>query len=89
MNLEVLLKDLEGKSEAQLRNLYADALAAESDAKKALYVLRQRLANLTTYAEVEEERLLAEAKAAVSDGQKYLIALEEKIGVRPTTPTTN
>lgn len=87
--VEKLLKDLEGASDATLRNLYADALKQESFAKRDLYILRQRLANLATDSEEEEERLLSDAKKAVADALAYLRALQIKMGAVPTTPTTN
>jgi hypothetical protein len=94
INLEALVSDLEGKTEPVLRSLYADALTAESDAKKELYVLRQRLANLPTNHNLNEEKLLADAKSTAADAITYLRAIEAELsgsvkditGIRFTQP---
>lgn len=89
LDFEKLLKDLEGKTEAQLRNLYSDALLAEAEAKRELYLVRVRAANLATDADTEEEKLIAEAKTAVADALTYLKALETKLfGSDPAAPKT-
>lgn len=86
---ESMLKDLAGKTEGQLRSLYADALTEEAEAKKELYMLRKRVANLGTDVETDEEVLLKSAKQRVATGISYLKALELKLSGRPATPTTN
>jgi hypothetical protein len=83
--MTAMLKDLEGKTEVQLRNLYADALAEESNAKQDLYMLRQRVANLGTDVETDEEILLKSAKQRVATGLSYLKALELKIEGKTAT----
>lgn len=89
LKIEQLVKDLEGKTAAQLHNLYSDALIAEAEAKKELYVLRQRVANLATDADAEEEKLISEAKAKVADAITWLKALESKLfGADPSAPKT-
>ena len=77
--LESTLKTLAGKGEAELRNLYAEALHEESNAKQDLYMLRQRVATLGTDIQTNEEVLLASAKQRVASGLSYLKALELKI----------
>jgi hypothetical protein len=89
INFEQLVKELEGKTSAQLRNLYSDALMAEAEAKKELYILRQRVANLATDADAEEEKLITDAKARVSEAGVWLKALEAKLfGNDPNAPKT-
>lgn len=89
LNFDQIVKDLEGKTVAELRNLYSDALAAEAEAKKELYVLRQRVANLATDVDEEEEKVIAEAKLKVADAVTWLKALEAKLfGSDPAAPKT-
>src|SRR6185437_7897177 len=76
MDLKVILKDLEGKGEAELRNLHADALVAEAQAKKDLVLVRQRIQMLGSSVETEEEKWVVDAKALLVDAQTYLTALE-------------
>lgn len=70
---------LAGKTEIELRNLYDDALVAESDAKRELYVLRQRAAALATDVDAEAERIIIEAKSGVEDAIAWLKALEQRL----------
>src|SRR5258708_39294790 len=88
MQLEALIKNLEGKAEIVLRTYLTDAQMAESIAKRELYVLRQRLANLGTDAVVEEEKLLSEAKQMVTDLIAYVEAIKVKLGGTPSNPVT-
>lgn len=79
LDIGQLIKDLEGKTEVQLRDLYSVALMAEAEAKKELYVLRQRVANLATDVDAEEEKAISEAKSKVADALTWLQALEAKL----------
>jgi hypothetical protein len=87
-NMDVLVSNLEGKGEAELRNLYAVAQHEESNAKQDLYMLRQRVANLGTDINTNEEILLGAAKRRVAEGLAQLKAIESKFGGPPSTPTT-
>jgi|SRR5579862_972864 len=84
-NLSALVKTLEGKGEAELRNLKADVLKEESDAKQDLYMLRQRISSLGTDIQTNEEVLLASAKQRVASAMAYIKALEFKIEGKPST----
>lgn len=89
MNLEVLVKDLEGRTQTQLRDLYADALKDEAQAKQDLYMLRKRIANLATDTDEHEEDLLVEAKKVIADKNVYLQAIESVLGsAAKSSPTT-
>src|SRR5262245_17856580 len=77
--IEAILSQLKGKTEAELRNLHAEALKEESDAKQDLWQLRQRIVNLGTDVETNEEVLLKAAKQRVATGIAYIKALELKI----------
>lgn len=77
--IEAFLKDLEGKAETVLRQLYADALVAESDAKKEIVILRQRAANMATDAEKEIELAIVKAKEDWQTALAWLKALEIKL----------
>lgn len=83
-----ILKDLEGKSFPVLRSLYADALQEESEAKKDLYLLRKRVANLGTDVETNEEVLLSSAKQRVATALAYIAALKAKLEGNATVTTT-
>jgi len=89
MNLEELVTNLEGKSVNQLGNYLVEAQQAESMAKKDLYVIRQRVANLGTDAEVEEETIVGEAKQKVRDLIAYVDAIKVKLGGSPSNPVTD
>jgi len=78
-NLKAVLSELEGKSPAVLHALYQEALQAEAAAKKELYMLRQRIANLSTDFDTEEEKALVEAKKLIADIITYIKALEMKL----------
>lgn len=74
-----LVKSLEGKTEAELRALYAEALVAESEAKREVTILRQRAANLAADTEIEAEKAVIEAKKVLDDALAWLKALEQKL----------
>jgi hypothetical protein len=74
-----LYKELEGKTEAELRALYADALVAESDAKKEVTILRQRAANLAADTDVTAEKAVIEAKKELAMAAAWLKALEGRL----------
>lgn len=86
-NVDAIKTQLEGKGEAELRNLHAEALSEESSAKQDLYMLRQRIANLGTDVETNEHILLTAAKKRVREAMAYLEALKQKIeGKAPVVP---
>jgi hypothetical protein len=85
--ISTILSDLEGKTRAQLTNLYNEALKEESDAKQDLYMLRQRIASLGTDVESNEEVLLKSAKQRVATGIAYIKALELKLEGKSVPPT--
>lgn len=79
MSLEDKFKALEGKSEAALRNMLAAAHQVESDAKKALYVARQRITILPTHAKEVAEKPVAQLEAEVTDSIEHVQAISAKL----------
>lgn len=81
--VDPLLKKLEGKSEQDLRELHLQALYAEDAAKRELYVLRLRMANVATDVETELstqiEADIATMKQQVADAQAWLQAIESQL----------
>jgi hypothetical protein len=77
--VEALVSDVEKKTEAELRNLHADALVLESDIKKEITILRQRAANLATDADTEAEEAVIEAKALLGKTIAWLENVAGKI----------
>lgn len=73
------LKDLEGKSEAELKGLYDKAIILESDLKRELTVLRQRAANLASTASTEVEQEVIKVKSDLENALAWLKAIEKKL----------
>jgi hypothetical protein len=71
--------ELKGKSVTELRQLHQDALWAESELKRELYVLRQRAANMSSDAEAKYEEEIIELKAKLHEAYIWLKALEVKL----------
>lgn len=78
-DIEKEYSNLKGKTVEELRQLHADALLMESEAKRELHILMQRFAMKGT--NVEEEALadLRVAMQKVDDAGRYLKALEGKL----------
>lgn len=77
--IKKLETELKGKSVAELRQLHQDALWAESELKRELYVLRQRAANASSDAEIKLEQDIIELKGKLHEAYVYLKALELKL----------
>lgn len=76
---EQYYSELKGKTVEELRQLHAEALQMESDAKRELHILMQRFAMKGTQV---EEAALADLRVAmqkVDDAGRYLKALESKL----------
>lgn len=78
--VEAFLKDLEGKGEEELKNLYADALIAESDAKREVTILAQRAANLAADVDTDAQEAVIVAKDKLADAIAWVQALLQKLG---------
>lgn len=89
MSLKELMAELEGKPAATLRNMLAAAYQMESDAKKELYVLRQRAMVLPTHAGEEEEKAIQAARLRVADMVAYVQAVAEKLHASTGTAPTS
>lgn len=76
---ENLVTDLEGKTEAVLRDLYAEALIFESKVKVEITLLRQRAANLASDAETEAELLVLKGKELLVKAVAWIKELEGKL----------
>jgi hypothetical protein len=72
-------KRLEGLSVTELRNLHAEALVAESEAKRELSVLRYRAANMATTVDADIDREVVQAKIKVAEALAWLMAVEQKL----------
>jgi len=70
---------LEGLTADELRQLHQDALFAESEAKKELYLLRQRAAMMATTVSDEVEQEIIAAKAKLAEAGSWLHSIEQKL----------
>lgn len=74
-----LAKKLEGKTVQELRQIQSDALWAESEAKRELYKLRLRAANLATDVGPEVEDVIKLAKEELAKAVTWLQTVEKKL----------
>ena len=71
MILDIVLKDLEGKTQEELQSLYADARTVLAEAEKAVATA--------------EENIKADAKKLYENAKTYVAALEVKLGISSVT----
>lgn len=79
MSLKTAIKALEGKPEAVLRNLLADAHKMESIAKMELYKARTRIVALPSNEGQPEHAELANLSKSVDESVSYVKAIKDKL----------
>lgn len=73
------VEELKKLTVPELRQMHQDALRLESEAKRELYALRLRFANISTDVGEEAERELAVARIRVEEAAKWLVKLEKAL----------
>lgn len=74
-----LLEKLKDKTVDELKDLHTQAVYAEDAAKRELYVLRQRAANMATDVDASVEADIVEMKTKIAEAAAWLKALEIKL----------